>query len=405
MNKVLRSYCECVILYLSSKRGRYTMQDDNKNEVTEPIDNQAELPDSKETPKVEDDRVTIDPQASVAKELPHNKTITKKVAALWVTAAVVAGGLIGYAGYGSMNNQVVVSGAGMSITKASMTNRLTNSSSAVLYDVAKSEALQQLYPQKVLSSDEEAKKQANKLIDTYIKNNGGETVLNKSLKAQGTTLKKWRASMLPQAIAQVKSQAQSKQALAVVKDAKVVSDKDIDAASKNYKLYLTNAYLSKDEDSANRVADALRNGKDVSSADYSQHQDGLKISSVDNNSDSSDVLNKLKDSKKGDVVVVKLSSGSGYYVFQVKNSYSYADYSKNHDTDGIKQIKKAVSTSLNQQAALSSGTLGKAEAKVFKSKGIHFKNKDLDKGFYSSLTTSSDAMASATTGATTSTTN
>ena len=405
MNKVLRSYYECVILYLSSKRGRYTMQDDNKNEVTEPIDNQAELPDSKETSKVEDDRGTIDPQGGVVKELPQNNTITKKAAALWVTAAVVAGGLIGYAGYGSMNNQVVVSGAGMSITKAAMTNRLTNSSSTVLYDVAKSEALQKLYPQKVLSSDTEAKKQANKLIDTYIKNNGGETVLNKSLKAQGTTLKKWRASMLPQAIAQVKSQAESKQALSVVKDAKVVSDKDITSASKNYKLYLTNAYLSKDEDSANKVADALRNGKDVSSDSYTQHQDGLKISSVDNNSDSSDVLAKLKDSKKGDVVVVKLSSGSGYYVFQVKNSYSYADYSKNKDTDGIKQIKKAVSTSLNQQAALSSATLGKAEAKVLKSKGIHFKNKDLDKEFYSSLTTSSNSTTSTTTGATTSTTN
>lgn len=396
MNKVLRSYYECVILYLSSERGRNTMQDDNKNEVTEPIDNQAELPDSKEAPKVEDDRGTIDPQGSVVKELPQNDKITKKAAALWVTAAIVAGGLIGYAGYGSMNNQVVVSGAGMSITKAAMTNRLTNSSSAVLYDVAKSEALQQLYPQKVLSSDTEAKKQANKLIDTYIKNNGGETVLNKSLKAQGTTLKKWRASMLTQAIAQVKSQAEAKQSLSVVKDAKVVSDKDVTSASKNYKLYLTNAYLSKDEDSANKTADALRNGKDVSSDNYTQHQDGLKISSVDNNADSSDVMAKLKDSKKGDVVVVKLSSGSGYYVFQVKNSYSYADYSKNKDTDGIKQIKKAVSTSLNQQAALSSATLGKAEAKVLKSKGIHFKNKDLDKAFYSSLTTSSNATTNTT---------
>lgn len=381
------------------------MQDDNKNEVTEPIDNQAELPDSKETPKVEDDRETIDPQGSVVKELPKTNTITKKAAALWVTAAVVAGGLIGYAGYGSMNNQVVVSGAGMSITKAAMTNRLTNSSSTVLYDVTKSEALQQLYPQKVLSSDTEAEKQANKLIDTYIKNNGGEKVLSKSLKAQGMTLKKWRASMLPQAIAQVKSQAEAKQALSVVKDAKVVSDKDIESASKNYKLYLTNAYLSKDEDSANKVAEALRNGKDVSSDNYVQHQDGLKISSVDNNSDSADVLAKLKDSKKGDVVVVKLSSGSGYYVFQVKNSYSYADYSKNNDKDGIKQIKKAVSTSLNEQAALSSATLGKAEAKVFKSKGIHFKNKDLDKAFYSSLTASGDATANTTSGAMASTTN
>lgn len=380
------------------------MQDNNKDEVSKNTDNQEIVPDSKKVPESESDHTTIEPQSAVVKETTPNNTITKKAAALWVTAAVVVGGVIGYVGYGSANNQVIVSGAGMSITKAAMTNRLTNNSSTVLYDVAKSEALQQLYPQKVLSSDTEAKKQANKLIDTYIKNNGGETVLNKSLKAQGTTLKKWRASMLTQAIAQVKTQAQAKQSLAVVKDAKVVSDKDVNSTAKNYKLYLTNAYLSKDEDSANKVADELRNKKDVSSSNYTQHQDGLKISSVDNNSDSSDVLAKLKDSKKGDVVVVKLSSGSGYYVFQVKSSYSYADYSKNNDTDGIKQIKKAVRTSLNEQAALSSATLGKAEAKVLKDKGIHFKNKDLDKEFYSSLTSSSSSATTTTTN-TTSTSN
>jgi len=368
-----------------------------KDEVTKPVDDQEVTPDPKETSKIEDNRTTIDPHTNVLKEPKQNSVITKKAALLWATAALVVGGAIGYAGYGSMNNQVVVSGAGVSITKASMTNRLTNNSSTVLFDVAKSEALQKLYPQKVLSSDTEAKKAANKLIDTYIKNNGGEKVLSKSLKAQGTTLKTWRASMLTQAVAQVKTEAQAKQSLAVVKEAKVVSDKDVNSAAKNYKLYLTNAYLSKDEDSANKVAEALRNDKDVSSDDYTQHQDNLKISSVDNNSDSSDVLAKLKGTKKGDVVVVKLSSGSGYYVFSVKNGYSYADYAKNDDADGIKQIKKAVRTSLNEQAALSSSTLGKAEAKVLKAKGVHFKNKTLDKDFYSSLTSASDSTSTTST--------
>lgn len=368
-----------------------------KDEVTKPVDDQEVTPDPKETSKIEDNRATVDPHTNVLEEPKQNSIITKKAALLWATAALVVGGAIGYAGYGSMNNQVVVSGAGVSITKASMTNRLTNNSSTVLFDVAKSEALQKLYPQKVLSSDTEAKKAANKLIDTYIKNNGGEKVLSKSLKAQGTTLKTWRASMLTQAVAQVKTEAQAKQSLAVVKEAKVVSDKDVNSAAKNYKLYLTNAYLSKDEDSANKVAEALRNDKDVSSDDYTQHQDNLKISSVDNNSDSSDVLAKLKGTKKGDVVVVKLSSGSGYYVFSVKNSYSYADYAKNDDADGIKQIKKAVRTSLNEQAALSSSTLGKAEAKVLKAKGVHFKNKTLDKDFYSSLTSASDSTSTTST--------
>ena len=383
------------------------MQDNNKDEVTKdeatkPVDDQVvEQPDPKETPKVEDDRVTVDPHVTVPKEPKSNNTVTKKAALLWATAALVVGGAIGYVGYGSANNQVIVSGAGMSITKASMTNRLTNNSSSVLYDVAKAEALQKLYPQKVLSSDAEAKKAANKLIDTYIKNNGGEKVLNKSLKAQGTTLAKWRTSMLTQAVAQVKTQAQAKQSLAVVKEAKVVKESDINSAAKDYKLYLTDAYLSKDESNANKVADALRKDKDASSDNYTQHQDSLKISSVDSNSDSTDVLAKLKDTKKGDVVVVKLSSGSGYYVFKVKNSYSYSDYAKNNDTDGIKQIKKAVRTALNEQAALSSTTLGKAESKVFKAKNIHFKNSSLDKGFYSSLTAITSTSSTSNTATTT----
>lgn len=272
------------------------------------------------------------------------KTVSKKNAIVAGILALVAGGAIGYTAYGSLNNQVVVSGAGMSITKSEMTTHLTSSSSTALFDVAKSQALQKLYPQKVLSSDDSANKAANKLIDQYVTNNGGRKVLNASLKAQKSTYKKWHALMMPQAVTQAKTQAQAKQSLAVVKDAKVVKAADIKTAVKNYRLYSTNAYITKTEDDANKIADALKGSKDakVDSKLYQQHQDGLRISSIDNNSDSTQVLAKLKDAKVGDVVTVQLASGSGYYVFQLKTSNSYADYKKNNDTDGIKQINKAV---------------------------------------------------------------
>lgn len=317
----------------------------------------------------------------------HKKTIG------WTAGGLIVGGLLGYTGYASMNNQVVFSGSGLSLTKSKMTDKLTNSSSSVLFSTAKAEALQKLYPEDALKSDAKAKEAGDKLIAQYIKNNGGEKNLEKTLKAQGTTLAKWKKTVASQATAQAKSNAQQKQAMKVIEEAGSVTQKSIDKAVENYQMYVTNAYLSKDEETANKVADAIRNQTDVSSDDYTQHQDDLKISSVDSNSDSETVLAKLKDAKKGDVVVVQLSSGSGYYVFQVKNNYSYEDYKKNNDTSGIKEIKSAVKESLNEQAAQSSTTLGKAEAKVFKKHGLHFKSKSLDKDFYSSLTASQSASA------------
>ena len=314
--------------------------------------------------------------------------VSKKAAVLWGIAALIAGGAIGYAGYGSMNNQVVVSGAGMAITKSDMTNKLTQSSSNALFSVAKSEAMQQLYPQKVLTDDDAAKKAANKFINTYVENNGGRKTLDASLKAQHMTYAKWRDAMLPQAVAQVKSEAQLKQSLEVVKDAKVVKASDIDNGVKNYRMYVTNAYMTKDQTSADKLADEIRNTKDVDKIDanmYQQRQDGLKVSSIDGNSDSASVIDKLKDAKAGDVVTVPAASGTGVYVFQVKRVNTYDDYKKNGDSEGIKSIKKAVATSLNQQIALSTDKLGAAQAKVFKSKNIHFAKSTLDKQFYRSL--------------------
>lgn len=421
MVKVLHADGRCVILKSSNRRGN-DMQENNKDAlkndtpttpattdtpVGEPEDAKTveNVEASENTASVDTDDVKngdagVDaPVADVAADKssqPKETSITKKAALLWATAALVAGGAIGFAAYGSLNNQVIVSGGGLAITKSAMTNYLTNESSSVLYDATKSQALQKLYPQKVLASDAAAEKAANKYITNYIDNNGGKTVLSKSLKAQGTTLAKWRALVLPQAVAQVKSTAEAKQALAVIKDAGTVTDKEVAAEAKNYKLYTTNAYLATTQAKANKIASALKAGKKISSSDYSQHQNGLKISSVDNNSDSTDVLAKLKGSTKGDIVIVKLSSGSGYYVFEVKNSYSYKDYSKNNDKAGIKQINKAVRTSLQQQDALSSATLGKAEAKVLKAHDVHFKSKSLDKSFYSSLTTTTTSTTSTT---------
>ena len=315
--------------------------------------------------------------------------VSKKAAVLWGIAALVAGGAIGYAGYGSMNNQVVVSGAGMSITKSDMTNKLTQSSSDALFSIAKAEAMQKLYPQKVLTDDDAANKAAKKFIATYVANNGGRKTLDASLKAQHTTYAKWRDTMMPQAIAQVKSEAQLKQSLEVVKDAKVVKASDIDKGVKSYRMYVTNAYMTKDQTAADKLADEIRQTKDVDKIDskmYQQRQDGLKVSSIDGNSDSASVIDKLKDAKVGDVVTVPAASGTGVYVFQVKSNNSYNDYKKNGDSDGIKSIKKAVTASLNQQIALSTDKLGAAQAKVFKSKNIHFAKSSLDKQFYRSLT-------------------
>lgn len=367
----------------------------DSNEVV-PTDTTSDTTESESVP-VGDAVTDTTTTPSTAPAVDTNvKTVSKRNAIVAGILALVAGGAIGYSAYGSLNNQVVVSGAGMSITKSEMTTHLTSSSSTALFDVAKSQALQKLYPQKVLSSDDSANKAANKLIDQYVTNNGGRKVLNASLKAQKSNYKKWHALMMPQAVTQAKAQAEAKQSLAVVKDAKVVKAADIKTAVENYRLYSTNAYMTKTEDDANKIADALKGSKDakVDSKLYQQHQDGLRISSIDNNSDSTQVLAKLKDAKVGDVVTVQLASGSGYYVFQLKSSNSYADYKKNNDADGIKQINKAVTESLNQQAALSADTLGRAEAKVFKSKNIHFKKSSLDKQFYSSLTTSTSPVLS-----------
>jgi hypothetical protein len=324
----------------------------------------------------------------------HKKTIG------WTAGGLAVGAVLGYTGYASMNNQVVFSGSGLALTKSKMMDKMTDSSSTVLFSTAKAEALQKLYPEDALKSDTKAKEAGDKLIAQYIKNNGGEATLEKTLKAQGTTLTKWKQSVSTQATAQAKSNAQQKQAVKVIEEAGLVTSKSVNKAVKNYQMYVTNAYLSKDEDTANKVADAIRNSKDVSSDDYTQHQDDLKVSSIDSNSDSATVLSKLKDAKKGDVVVVQLSSGSGYYVFQLKDSYSYDDYKKNNDNDGLKQVRSAVQESLNEQAAQSSSTLGKAEAKVFKKHDLHFKSKSLDDSFYSSLTSSQST--SLTSGATSS---
>lgn len=346
--------------------------------------------------KLTDAEPAEDVKASGATDTPATDTpakkswlagsMPKKNALLAFCAVAVAGIGIGYAGYASMNNQIVVSGGGLSITKAAMTNQLTSQASSAIFAVTVDDAMQKLYPQKVLSDDTTAKKEANKLIADYIKNNGGEKALTASLKQQGTTLSKWKDQMETQAIAQVKSQAKAKQALAIVKDAGMVKKDSITSAMNDYKLYMADAYIAKNDDDANKIANALKNDKTPDKALYQQHQDGLKISSIDNNQDSADVLSKLKDSKKNDVVTVKLATGNGVYVFKIKDSYTYADYKSNNDKAGMDKIKDAVETSLSQQAASSSATLGEAQSKIFKSKHIRFKDNDLNKQFYDALT-------------------
>lgn len=265
-----------------------------------------------------------------------------------------------------------------------------------MFDVAKSEALQALYPQKDLGSNAHAKKSAQKFLNEYIKNNGGEKAVKAQLKTQGTTLAKWKASMMTQAIAQVKSNAEAKQSLDVIKDAKVVSTKEVNTSMKNYKQYVTEAFLVKNADDAKKLVaainDADKKTDKLDSKLYEQHQDKLKVSTVDTNSDSAEVLAKLKDAKKGDVVQVDMANGSGSYVFIVNNIYSYQDYKQNDDKQGMKQIKKAVTMSLTQQAASTSTTLGKAQAKVLKAHGVHFKDGDLDKQFYESLKSPAQGM-------------
>lgn len=321
-----------------------------------------------------------------------NKIVLKTTSVVLPLALITGVGL-GYVSYGAMNNQVIVSGSGMSLTKADLTNKMTSSSSSMIFSTVRDEALQKLYPQKVLSSDAELTKKANKLLDTYITNNGGSKTLNASLKKQGTTLKKWRASMMAQAKAQVTATAQAEQAVKAVKDAGVVTNAQVTKASKEYVQYSTTGYLVKDEDTANKLVDTLKDNKTPETSAYTQKQDDLKVSSLDSNSDSTDVLESLKDAKSGDVVKSKMSSGSSYYVFKVNKVTKYSDASATE----AKSIKKQVRESLNEQAALSSSTLGNAEAKVFKKNDIHFKDSSLDKSFYNSLKNSSSSNSSTTT--------
>lgn len=322
-----------------------------------------------------------------------NKIFVKTTAVVLPLALITGIGL-GYVGYGAMNNQVIASGSGMTLTKADITDKMTSASSSMIFTTVRDEALQKLYPQKVLSSDTELNAQADKLLDKYVSNNGGYKVLNASLKKQNTTLKKWRATMLPQAKAQVTATAQAKQSVDAIKDAGVVTTAQVTKASKDYIQYTSTAYLAKDEDGANKLMDTLKNNKTPEVSAYTQKQDNLKVSSLDSIADSSDVLASLKSTKSGDVVKSKMSSGGGYYVFKVKSIEQYSDF-KNDNDAGAKDIQKTVRESLNEQAALASTTLGTAEAKVFKKNNIHFKDSNLDKSFYSTLKNASLSSSSA----------
>ena len=333
--------------------------------------------------------------SSVSNNTPKS-TSNKSNLILFGVGGLLIGAAIGVAGYSSFSNGTIVSGGGVHLNKVAVADQLTSNNSEILFDVAKSEALQALYPQKDLGSNAHAKKSAQKFLNEYIKNNGGEKAVKAQLKTQGTTLAKWKASMMTQAIAQVKSNAEAKQSLDVIKDAKVVSTKEVNTSMKNYKQYVTEAFLVKNADDAKKLVaainDADKKTDKLDSKLYEQHQDKLKVSTVDTNSDSAEVLAKLKDAKKGDVVQVDMANGSGSYVFIVNNIYSYQDYKQNDDKQGMKQIKKAVTMSLTQQAASTSTTLGKAQAKVLKAHGVHFKDGDLDKQFYESLKSPAQGM-------------
>ena len=345
-----------------------------------------------------DDVKTAEPEKASEKTVtsqPKTEPTVKRSHAFgWAAVALVAGAAIGYSVYGATNNQIIVSGGGVSITKADMANRLTKDSNDVVFETVKSAAMQKFYPQSVLATGDQAdkalEKKANKLIDTYIKANGGEKELASSLKAQNMTVAQWKKAMLSQAEAQVKSQAQADQAIAVVKDAKVVTPKQVKSAVKDYRLYNTDAYLVKNDKQAKIVEQALKDRSKVDAKSYEQHQNNLKVSTVDNNSDSTEVLTALKGAKKGDVKTVKLQAG-GIYVFLVHDVFTKADYEKANDDKGVARINKQVKKSLNEQAALESSTLSKAEAKVLKEKGVHFKDGKTDKAFYNSLKNTSNS--------------
>lgn len=365
------------------------MTDEKHDDVVESKEDEKTTSQEPKVTEVSEPKVA--PQKVITLEDQKKKAQQNKLYG-WVAGALLVGAAVGVIGTMSYQNAPIASGRSFYVSRNQLATSLLKDNQAAVFTSVQKDALNKYFPEKVLTDDAAAEKAGQKIIDEYVKANGGKAAFTKTLKSQNLTYDKWLSSIKSQAESQAQTVATQDQVVKLLNWAYPVSDKEVTASAKDYFMANADVYMAKSEDNANKIKAALSKNETPSKDLITSKASNISVSSLDSNSDSSVVLPKIKDAKAGDIVVVPTSSKAGYYVFKISKKAAYQDYVKADDATGLKKIKAQVKKTLQQSDATDSSKVGKATAKLLKSKNVHFKKKSIDKKFYDSLNNQASSM-------------